>query len=678
MIAPLDEWPVPLPAEVKKIFSPEGALGQAKKFEARPQQAAMAIKVAEQLAAQGHLLVEAGTGVGKSLAYLIPSVLHGLKESRKIVISTHTINLQEQLFHKDIPIVRKLIAPDLQAVLLKGRRNYLCPHRLARARQHAPDLFLRTETQELERIWKWSLSTEDGTLSDFDRPPDMKVWSQVASEAGLCTSRTCGEDLKCGYQQARKRAIAAHLIVVNHSLFFNWLAGGEEDLTEDEEGFLFPRDFVIFDEAHTLESVAQRHLGIDVSSGSLRRLLHALYHPRTKKGLLAVLRHGETVQRVTDALDAADLFFAHVESAAPFGNGKEARITKPDLTENLLFTPLARLARALTDIGNELKDESSKVEVMESARQVDDTRNAIVEFLSLEKSDHVYWVEKETFGHPPDIRLIGAPVEVAPYLRRLLFRGGESVILTSATLSVSRGLKYFQSRIGGEAAATLQVDSPFDYGRQMKIYLPRHMPEPSQRAQYETELSRWILHFVTLTKGRAFVLFTSYATMRAVAVALESALADAGLESIVQGGALARHKMLQRFKEDRGSVLFGTDSFWQGVDVPGEALSNVIITRLPFAVPDHPLTQAKLELIISRGGDPFREYSLPEAILKFRQGVGRLIRTQQDKGIIVVLDNRILSKPYGKSFLAVLPECPVEVVDPPWGPDPRRQRKFSS
>jgi ATP-dependent DNA helicase DinG len=235
--------------------------------------------------------------------------------------------------------------------------------------------------------------------------------------------------------------------------------------------------------------------------------------------------------------------------------------------------------------------------------------------------------------------------------------------MTSATLSVGRGLDYFQNRIGGDSAETLKVDSPFDYQRQMKVYIPRKMPEPASKEPYEEALSHWIKHFVRLTQGKAFVLFTSYQSMQNLSRSLEMFFMSSGLTFLLQGGNLPRHRMLEKFKNGKNCVLFGTDSFWQGVDVPGDALSNVILTRLPFAVPDHPLTEAKLERITARGGDAFREYSLPEAILKFRQGVGRLIRTKQDKGIIVILDNRVLTKTYGKAFLAVLPDCPVEIVE---------------
>jgi ATP-dependent DNA helicase DinG len=327
--------------------------------------------------------------------------------------------------------------------------------------------------------------------------------------------------------------------------------------------------------------------------------------------------------------------------------------------ENTVNLPLARLFRAVADRSHEVSDESMKAELADSARRIETLQIQITAFLSQSHDDSVYWVER---SERTQLQLYAAPIEVAPHLRTLLFRPDQSLIMTSATLSVGHNLDYFKTRIGGDSAQTLKLDSPFDFQEQMKIYIPKQMPEPAQKQPYEEALVRWIHHFIKMTHGKAFVLFTSYQSMQSVASAMEPIFAKLGLNFLMQGGSLPRHRLLKKFKEDTNSVLFGTDSFWQGVDVPGEALSNVILTRLPFAVPDQPLTEAKLERILMQGGDPFREYSLPEAILKFRQGVGRLIRTKQDKGIIVILDNRILTKPYGKAFLAVLPECPVEII----------------
>ncbi|HEV3271188.1 MAG TPA: helicase C-terminal domain-containing protein [Candidatus Methylacidiphilales bacterium] len=660
MIAPRDDFPSEFERRVSLAFGPGGLLSKSSQFEYRPQQQTMASAVAKACRDRTHLIVEAGTGVGKSLAYLVPSIFHALAENRKALVSTHTINLQEQLFHKDIPLVQKLLPEQFKAVLLKGRQNYLCPLRLQRAMSHGGDLFGSREQDEMKRIWEWSHKTRDGTLSDLDPAPDPAVWLQVCSEPHVCTQRTCGMGSECFYQRARKEADAAKILVLNHSLFFNFLAGAEGELAE--RGYLFHNDFVIFDEAHTLESVAARHLGLDISHGGLRYLLHRIFNPRTQKGIVAALRSGEATKLAMEAEDEADLFFDRLERSLDFKRGKELRLREPGVAANSLDLPLARLYRSLADEARDIEDEVFKAEVQEAARQVEGMRAGLGEFLGQARKDHVYWIERHE-KRDARLTLTAAPIDVAPQLRKLLFRPDNTAIMTSATLAVGDGLRYFVNRVGGEDATALQVDSPFDYARQMRVFIPKKMPEPAAREAYEEALAHWIRHFVSMTQGKAFVLFTSYQTMQKLAESLASFFKSEKITCLVQGGALPRHRLLQKFKDDRDSVLFGTDSFWQGVDVPGEALSNVILTRLPFAVPDHPLTQAKCERIIAEGGDAFRQFSLPEAILKFRQGVGRLIRTQQDKGIVVILDNRVLTKSYGKAFLAVLPKCPVEVVE---------------
>jgi len=660
MIAPLNDFPSEFERQVNLAFGPGGLLAKSRDFEYRPQQQTMAAAVARACQDRSHLIVEAGTGVGKSLAYLVPAIFHALADNRKALVSTHTINLQEQLFHKDIPLVQKLLPEPFKAVLLKGRQNYLCPRRLERAMGHGGELFASREQEEIKRIWEWSHRTRDGTLSDLDPAPDPQVWLQVCSEPHICTARTCGLGPECFYQRARREAESARILVLNHSLFFNFLAGAEAAL--EERGYLFHNDFIIFDEAHTLEGVAARHLGLDLSHGSLRYLLHRLFHPRTQKGIVAALRSGEAMKLVLEAEEEADLFFDRIERALDFKRAREIRLREPGIAENSLDLPLARLYRNLADAAREIEDEVFKAEVQEAARRVETMRAGIGEFIGQTRADHVYWVERNE-KRDTRLTLTAAPIDVAAQLRSLIFRPDNTAIMTSATLAVGDGLRYFVNRIGGDEATTLQVDSPFDYQRQMRVFIPKKMPEPAAREAYEKALEHWIRHFISMTQGKAFVLFTSYQTMQRLADTLVSFFRSEKITCLVQGGAMPRHRLLQRFKEDRDSVLFGTDSFWQGVDVPGEALSNVILTRLPFAVPDHPLTQAKCERIIAEGGDAFREFSLPEALLKFRQGVGRLIRTQQDKGIVVILDNRILTKPYGKAFLAVLPKCPVEVVE---------------
>lgn len=643
------------------IFAPQGWLCDLLRLEHRPQQEIMAVRVARAMAGRVPLLFEAGTGVGKSLAYLIPGLLAAHASSGPLVVSTNTIALQEQIRDKDFPLALKLFAgiPDLskladsKAALLVGKGNYLCANRLTQALRNKGDLFGSEESAELMRIAEWARQTAEGLREELNPPPLPEVWEWVNADSSACDSRTCRPET-CFYRRARQRVTNARLIIVNHSLLFALLGAGAGH-NGQSPGVLFPNDMLVLDEAHTIPAIATEYAGDNLSSYGFDRLLKRLFNPRHRKGLLS--RHGShaDVSLVEELLSLGERFFTNLRQDVlrdkPILRLYEAGWGPPDLLE-----PLTVLSARLGKIAAKIEDDSADSEVRDLRSRLDGFRTSLFNVLSMADGQMVYWLEKagrrQTIVH---IRT--APIDVAPFLRSTLFEKSTAVILTSATLAEGPGMESFKNRVGAHDVEAEQVLSPFDYDRQMRIYAASDAPEPaagSGRLDL-AYLAEMIGYCALQARGGSLVLFTSRGDMKAVAASLDGRFASAGRLFLMQGRDGPRSELMRRFKASGEAILFGTDSFWVGVDVPGRALSQVIITRLPFENPSHPVAEARAEWVRARGGQPFHEITLPAAVVKFRQGVGRLIRNKTDLGTITILDSRLMRKPYGKRFQAILP-----------------------
>ena len=661
---------------VAAAFAPGGALARAMPdFEPRAGQAQMAAAVARVFERGGVLLAEAGTGTGKTLAYLVPAILC----RERVLVSTGTKNLQEQIYFKDIPALREALDIPFTAAYMKGRANYLCLHKLEQLNENGGEL---AHDVFLPIISEWAGRTETGDRAELqDLPEDVAFWSEVAATAETCLGAECRHYESCFVTRMRQRAAESDVVIVNHHLLC-----ADAAVRQNNFGEVIPAcSRAILDEAHQLEDVATQYFGFSVSTYRVEEL--ARDAERLVSGGLDDRKTREAIERGVEMLrDAArdffsDLAFAHGPSRASGrpdhveGRGRgavrgEERVRATPASLGEASDAAARLTGALDLLEGALaaarpatQPSASDDDDSPSARTADDAemfaalvrraaalRDELRLLLRASDDAYVYFVEFRGRG----VFLRASPIDVSAIVHDLLIDKMRTTVLTSATLTVDGRFEYLRARLGIRSAEEIRLASEFDFTRQAILYLPPRMPDPRSDA-FATAASREVIEILKATRGRAFVLFTSYATLRAVQAMAEMAL---DYPIFVQGSA-PRSRLLNQFRATPNAVLFATSSFWQGVDVVGEALSCVIVDKLPFASPGDPITAARIEAIRAQGGDPFAEYQVPLAILTLQQGLGRLIRHRRDRGVLAVLDPRLRTKGYGRRFIDSLPAAPI-------------------
>lgn len=704
-LAPIDA------TKIAALLAPDGPIAeQLIEYESRPQQIEMIEAVAQ--AFNGDLVstIEAGTGTGKTLAYLLPAVYWAKQNRERVVVSTNTINLQEQLVKKDIPLLHKALPIKFEAVLVKGRSNYVC---LRKVEEVTSEFELQTEEEEreeLQALIAWARTSNDGSKADLAVMPKNDVWEKIAAESDTCTHSKCAHFRDCFVNKARRQAAKADVLVVNHHLLFADLAIRHQTGSIQDAAVLPPYRRIIFDEAHHIEDVATNYFGSQVTRAGILRILSRL-HRRQKaleKGHLHTLRFRilkqqkylpqDVVEKLTMKINVSlapgvdqlvdgtheimdrlfDVIVAHTPNE---GDGERKIRLLPDAVEALFAGGLAPAFREyiqtlklfagdlceLVNAARRLKDYTQDdwaaltIEISAQAERLAAAADVLQQIIFEQDEENIRWIEARTsrWGRPI-VRFQMSPLQVRAMMKEAVFDSYKTVVMTSATLTVEKSFDFLAARVGldllpSERRTELILPAPFDYQRQVILAVPLDLPDP-RHPTFASELGKAIFKAVNITDGRAFVLFTSYGLLNIIYNQLKESLNLIGIRALKQG-VENRHELLKTFRRDKTSVLFGTDSFWEGVDVQGDALENVIITKLPFQVPSEPVVQARYEAIEAAGGNAFMDYAVPLAVLKFKQGFGRLIRRKTDRGCVISFDKRVIEKAYGKRFIRSLPEC---------------------
>ncbi|RKY40046.1 MAG: hypothetical protein DRP85_09360 [Candidatus Makaraimicrobium thalassicum] len=640
----------------RDLFEEGGKIaGQLHGYEIRPQQLQMVEAVEQAITGPRNIIVEAGTGVGKSLAYLVPFIDWAVREDRKVVISTYTKALQNQLFVKDLPFLTRVLDIGFRYAMCMGSENYAC---LRKARKNSiPDLFeTKKRKKQAENIIRWLSETETGLVTDMDFVLEKSVWNRFSRESDLCRGRKCPHNEQCFYRKARLKQSSSHILITNHSLLFTDITSGGRVLP-DFQG-------LVLDEAHTLEDVATRHFGRDAGNVRLQYLLDGVDSALGGKGIAEGCGSGleekirEAKEMVSELRAVSGKFFKRAEEV--FGKRDQtARFDRGDFPHEDICGPLEELSSFLTGLSRDFAD-PDVCEVMKAYAERCGRFKESVEFVfGREDERYVYWADIRTRKTGMSYSFHAAPVDISGQMKTYLFERICPVVLTSATLFSSGGDKagfgFIKDRLGLEDCMELHLDSPFDYANNVLTYLPRGIADPNRDfSVFRRQVRDDIIRIYDIMGGRIFALFTSYEMLNAVADDISGSREDI---NILRQGDLPRYVLLDVFKKRHNSILMGTMTFWQGVDVPGSSLECVIITKLPFSVPSDPINAARIESMRERGLNPFYGYQLPQAVIMFKQGFGRLIRSHSDRGVVAVLDPRIRTRRYGKEFISAIPKC---------------------